>query len=187
MGHENAILFRRPAEWRRWLKENHDKETELWLIHYKKHIGRTGISHEQAVEEALCYGWIDSKLKAVDEYKYALRYSPRRKRSVWSEINKRTALRMIDKGRMTRFGLDKIKEAKRNGRWASAYSSKESPSIPQDLEQALARNKTAWESFHALSNSHQTQYVFWIESAKKKETRTERVKVVVQKSQSNSK
>ena len=164
------------------MERNHDKETEVWLLHYKKHSSKTGIRHDEAVEEAICFGWIDSKLRSVDEEKYALKYSPRRKGSVWSEINKKIAMRMIDAGRMTRGGMEKIEEARRNGKWASAYSSKNRPSIPQDLEEALARNKTAGQNFHGLSNSRQIQYVFWIESAKKKETRNERIKAVVHRS-----
>jgi len=182
MDYEHAIHFRNRRAWRRWLEKNHHKETEAWLLHYKKQSWKTGIQHEEAVEEAICHGWIDSKLRSVDEEKYALKYSPRRKGSVWSEINKKIAMRMIDEGKMKRGGLEKIEEAKRNGKWASAYSSKKQPSIPRDLEQALARNKTAWQNFHGLSNSHQTQNVFWIESAKRKETRRERIKAVVHRS-----
>jgi len=182
MDYEHAIHFRNRRAWRRWLEKNHDKKSGVWLLHYKKHSGKTGVRHEEAVEEAICFGWIDSKLRSVNEEKYALKYSPRRKGSVWSEINKKIAVRMIDEGKMKRGGLEKIEEAKRNGKWASAYSSKKHPSIPRDLEQALARNKTAWQNFRGLSNSHQTQYVFWIESAKKKETRRERINAVVHRS-----
>jgi len=182
MDHKHAIHFRDRKTWQRWLERNHDKETEVWLLHYKKHSGRTGVRHEEAVEEAICYGWIDSKLRSVDEEKYALKYSPRRKGSVWSEINKRTALAMIDKGKMTKAGMARIQEAKSNGKWASAYSSKARPPIPKDLAKALAGNRLARENFHRLPNSHKTQYVFWIQSAKREDTRKKRIETAIQRS-----
>jgi len=179
MDHEHAIHFRDQRAWRRWLEVNHDKKTEVWLLHYKKHSGKTGVRHEEGVEEAICFGWIDGKLRSVDEERFALRYSPRRKGSIWSEINKKIAMRLIDEGRMTRAGNDKIEQAKSNGMWASAYSSKKPPSIPRDLEQAFAENKTAWKRFRGLPNSHQTSYVVWVESSKTEKTRMERIRSVV--------
>jgi len=181
MEHSDAILFADQRAWRRWLQKNHRKETEVWLFHYKKGSGKTGVQHEEAVEEALCFGWIDGKLRSVDGEKYALRYTPRRKGSVWSKINKDIAMRMMKEGRMTRFGMEKIAEAKKNGMWDSAYSSRNAPSIPGDLERALAKNDKALRIFQALPNSHQTSYVHWVESSKKDGTRGERIKSVVRR------
>lgn len=99
-------------EWRAWLEENHATAQELWLVIYKKHTGKVGVTYEEAVEEALCFGWIDGVMKRLDAEKYALRFSPRKKGSVWSESNKRRVTKLIKQGRMTEAGLVKVKEAK---------------------------------------------------------------------------
>ena len=107
----NALCFRNRDEWRKWLEKNHEKEKEVWLVHYKKHSGKMGIQLEEAVEEALCFGWIDSKLKKVDEEKFTLKYSPRKANSVWSKLNREKAEIMIKAGKMTPAGLAVIEEA----------------------------------------------------------------------------
>jgi uncharacterized protein YdeI (YjbR/CyaY-like superfamily) len=177
--HNKALHFRNREAWRKWLERNHDRKTEVWLLHYKKHSKRIGVRQREAVEVAICYGWIDGKLRSIDEERFALRYSPRRKGSVWSLINKMAALRMIDEGRMTEAGMRKIDEAKKNGMWASAYSSRQPPSMPKYLELAFAKNSAGWRRFRELPNSSQTSYIFWIESAKTAKTRAARVKAVV--------
>jgi len=173
------LRFKNRGEWREWLAEHHVQEQEAWVIHYKKGSRMQGVQHAEAVEEALCYGWIDGKLRSVDKESYALRYSPRRKNSVWSGINKETALRMIEQGLMKEAGMDRIAEAKRNGKWASAYSSKKRPSLPEDLKKALSVRKTTWGAFNKLSNSQQLQFIFWVDGAKKVETRRKRINIVV--------
>src|SRR4030042_6669816 len=110
-----ALYFKNRHEWRAWLERNHDKEKEVWLIHYKKDSGKAGVSYIDAVEEAICFGWIDSKMKSIDREKFALKYSPRRAKSVWSQNNKEKAEKLIASGRMTDGGLVKIEEAKRSG------------------------------------------------------------------------
>ena len=107
-------------DWRTWLEANHATANEAWLVIYKKHTGKPGLSYEEAVEEALCFGWIDGVMKRLDEEKYALRFSPRKKGSVWSELNKRRVAKLIKQGRMTEAGLAKVKEAKANGQWRAA-------------------------------------------------------------------
>ncbi|MDD2889337.1 MAG: YdeI/OmpD-associated family protein [bacterium] len=171
-------------EWRKWLESNHNKEKEIWLIHYKKHSEIKGISYKDALEEAICFGWIDSKMKGIDDEKFILRYSPRKKNSVWSEINKNTALKMIKEGKITEEGLAKIEEAKRNGNWVSAYTSKRKPDIPPDLKKALLECENAWEKFNKFSNTSQLQYVFWVNTAKLKTTREKRIKEVVKRASS---
>lgn len=104
-------------EWRAWLQANHAVEKEVWLIFYKKHTGISGVTFEEATEEALSFGWVDSIMKRIDEEKYALRYTPRRKGSIWSEGNKRRVANLIEQGRMTEAGLAKIDEAKQSGEW----------------------------------------------------------------------
>jgi uncharacterized protein YdeI (YjbR/CyaY-like superfamily) len=104
-------------EWRSWLQANHAVQNEVWLIFYKKHTGISGVTFEEATEEALCFGWVDSIMKRIDDEKYALRYTPRRKGSVWSEGNKKRVAKLIEQGRMTEAGLAKIDEAKQGGEW----------------------------------------------------------------------
>lgn len=179
MDHQDALSFRTRSEWRRWLSANHDKVNDVWVIHFKKDSGHKGLDRADAVEDAICYGWIDGKLRSLDGEKYVLRYSPRRKGSVWSQINKRIALNMIRKGRMTPPGLQKVEEAKRNGMWAAAYSSRNVPPAPEDLKKALARNQTTQRDFDLLPASRQTQYVYWVITAKKGETRKKRIEDVL--------
>src|SRR5512136_2082325 len=118
--HGMLLPFISRDEWRAWLEENHATATEAWLVHNKKHTGKPGLALEEAVEEALCFGWIDGVLKPIDEEKYALRYSPRKKGSLWSETNKRRVRKLIKQGRMTEAGLAKVQEAKANGEWRAA-------------------------------------------------------------------
>ena len=107
-------------QWRAWLGENHDAAKELWLVFHKKHTGKGGLTYDEAVEEALCFGWIDGILKRIDDEKHMVRFCPRRKNSIWSERNKERVRRMIEAGRMTDIGLAKVQEAKENGQWAKA-------------------------------------------------------------------
>lgn len=179
MNFEDAICFKNRREWRRWLVKNHAKEGEIWLAHYKKHSEGTGVRLEEAVEEAICFGWIDGKLRSLDGERFALRYTPRRRGSVWSGRNKATAMKLMEQGRMTKAGVTKIDEAKRNGRWASAYSSRKQPQIPEDLETALSRSEISWRNFKRFSKTQQAQYIFWIDNARRIDTRKERIKSVV--------
>jgi len=137
----DALCLRDRNEWRKWLERNHKKKKEVWLVHYKKHSGKVGVQHSEAVEEALCFGWIDSKLKKVDEEKFVLRYSIRKANSVWSRVNREKAEKMIKAGKMTSAGLAIIEEAKKRGSWNDAYTSLERERIPADLKRALIKTK----------------------------------------------
>ena len=166
-------------DWRAWLEKNYDTAKEIWLIYYKKHSGKPRIPYDDAVEEALCFGWIDSIIKRIDDEKYMQKYTPRRDRSLWSAHNKRRALKMIREGCMTEAGQAKIEEAKKNGRWQNPTSSPGTPPIPPDLKKALAANKKAREYFNRLAPSHQSRYVWWITSAKREATRQKRIEETV--------
>ena len=107
-------------EWRTWLEENHATQDGVWLMIYKKHAATPSVTLEQGIEEALCFGWVDSAMRPIDGERYALRYTPRRKGSNWSERNKERVGTLIEQGRMTDAGFAKIEEAKRNGRWDKA-------------------------------------------------------------------
>jgi uncharacterized protein YdeI (YjbR/CyaY-like superfamily) len=142
---------------------------------------------EEAVEEALCFGWIDGKLKRIDDEKHALRFSPRRGNSVWSKINRERAERLIASGRMTRAGLAKIQEAKRSGRWDSAYTSKIGERMPLDLKKALMEDRRAWDDFQGFANTYRNMYIGWVNDAKTDGTRRKRIRKVVEQSLQNKK
>ncbi|MFH1381372.1 MAG: YdeI/OmpD-associated family protein [Chloroflexota bacterium] len=187
MNTNQALHFRNSQEWRKWLEENSNSFQEVWLVHYKKHSSKVSLSLNDAVEEALCFGWIDGKLKSVDEERFILRYSPRKANSVWSKINKDKAEQLIAQGRMTALGLVKIKEAKKNGSWEEAYTNKKKDEIPADLEEALLGNKTSWLNFQKFANSYRNMYIGWVIGAKTGATRKRRVAEVVKRSFLNKK
>ena len=179
--------FKNRGGWRAWLAENHARATELWLVFYKKNSDKRSVSYDEAVEEALCFGWIDGIIKSIDDEKYANRFSPRRRGSIWSESNKRRVARMIAQGRMTEIGLEKVEEAKRNGEWDKATPREDVTDLPRELEQALQANKRAQRNFDTLAPSHKRQYIYWITDAKKDETRQRRIQVAIRMLKENKK
>ncbi len=165
--------------WRAWLEQNHPTEKEIWLVQHKKHTGQAGLSYEDAVEEALCFGWIDGLVKSVDADKYLLRFTPRQSRSIWSETNKKRVARLIRQGRMTEAGLARIEEAKENGEWDKATLREDTTRIPPELEKALRSNRKAREHLAKLAPSYKKQFFWWIASAKTEITRQKRVRDAV--------
>lgn len=172
----SGIYVTNREDWRSWLEQHHLKEKEVWLIFYKKHTGKPRIPYNDAVEEALCFGWIDSIVKRIDDGRYMQKFSPRKDRSNWSESNKRRVRKLIDAGRMTRAGLEKIEVAKKNGSWDRVIPSEKSYKTAVKLEKALSSNRVAKDFFNSLSLSCRRQYVGWVASAKKEETRQRRAK-----------
>ncbi|MDH4271195.1 MAG: YdeI/OmpD-associated family protein [Candidatus Aminicenantes bacterium] len=187
MNTETATYFKDRKQWRKWLAKNHDKKTEIWLIHYKKHSKRPGIRHEEGVEEAICFGWIDGQLRKIDDEKFRLRYSPRRPKSPWSRINREKAEAMIRSGKMTAAGLSRIEEAKKTGLWQRAYTNKARERIPSDLKAALSKNNEAWDNFRKFANTYRNMYIGWVVSAKTGETRKKRIDRVVEQASRNKK
>ena len=184
---EKVLYFENGVSWRKWLAQNHHNAKEAWLIFYKKHSGKTGISYDEALEEALCFGWIDGKMQGIDEEKYMIRYTPRKAKSVWSKINKEKALRLLESGRMTDAGMAKIEEAKKNGNWDSAYTNRETDELPLDLKNALMQEKDAWYNFQRFANSYRNNYIGWVNGAKSENTRKRRIGEVVKRSSMNKK
>ena len=166
-------------EWRSWLEENQSKEKEVWLIYYKKHTGVPRIPYDDAVEEALCFGWIDSIVKRIDDERYMQKFTPRNDKSEWSELNKKRVKKLIENSSMTEAGLAKIKTAKKNGSWERVFESVKAYEMPVELNGALKSNKVANTFFDKLSPSYKKQYINWIASAKKEETRQRRAKKAV--------
>ena len=170
------VYVKNRKEWRKWLSENHDKETGIWLVFYKKGIARPILEYEDSVEEALCFGWIDSIIKKIDEEKYVRKYSPRKSDSRWSELNKKRAEKMIQAGLMTPFGLKKIKAAQKSGIWEKTDRPQLSFGMSPGFAKALRNNPKAKENFEKLAPTYQKQYLGWIEVAKRSETQKKRIK-----------
>lgn len=162
-------------EWRDWLSRHNATEAGVWLIFYKKETSRPTISYEDAVEEALCFGWIDSIIKKIDATRYARKFTPRKDNSKWSELNKKRADKMIKEGRMTDVGLAKTQTAKKTGLWEKDGRPRISFDIPPEFAQALAHNKKAKESFDKLASSYRKHYIGWIAVAKRPETKKRRI------------
>lgn len=166
-------------DWRAWLEENHAKEKEVWLIYFKKHTGKPRIPYDDAVEEALCFGWIDSIVRKIDDERYCQRFTPRKEKSNWSMPNKRRVEKLIINGRMAKTGLEKVKAAKANGSWDKRSGSEQPFEMPVELAGGLDKNTNAKDFFDSLSPSFQKQYIGWIASAKKEETKQRRVSEAV--------
>ena len=178
----NPLYFPTRREWRKWLERNHAKETEAWVLRYKKDSGKPSVNYEEALNEALCYGWIDGRMKSIDAEKSAVRFSPRKARSRWSKVNKDKAEKLISEGKMTAAGLAKIEEARQSGAWANAYVLNEKQEIPADLQEALLKDKAAGENFQSFPPSRRNAYIYWLNDAKTPATRQRRIAEVVTRS-----
>ncbi|MDZ8186373.1 MAG: YdeI/OmpD-associated family protein [Nostoc sp. ChiSLP02] len=171
-------------EWREWLEKNHSNYSGIWLIYYKVKSGKPSLRYNEAVKEALCFGWIDSKVKSLDEERYMQMFTPRKPKSVWSKLNKQYIEELIEQGLMSKAGLEKIASAKQNGSWES-LDAVEALTIPSDLKQAFKANKTAKDYFEAFSNSSKKNILSWIESAKRPETRLKRIEQTINSAMQN--
>ena len=165
-------------EWRAWLTKHAQSETEVWLIFYKKHTGQPRISYDHAVEEALCFGWIDSIVKKMDDEKFAQKFTPRRDGSRWSALNKRRLRKLIRDGRMTDAGLAKV-DPGTLGADVQKEPREGEEDVPRVVKQALKANATAWKNFQSLTPSRRSAYVRLIMDAKKEETRERRVREAI--------
>ena len=165
-------------EWRNWLEKNHLTAPGIWLVYYKKGSGKPSVSYEEAVEEALSYGWIDSKVNSIDEKRYMQIFTPRKPGSIWSKSNKLRVEKIIEKGIITPAGLEKIEVAKRDGSW-EFLDDIDNLAIPPDLKEALASNELARENFEAYNESIKKQILYWIKTAKREVTRKNRIEKVV--------
>ncbi len=160
--------------WRKWLQKNHAKEPGVWLIYYKKASGKPRVLWEEAVEEALCFGWIDSIAKPIDEEKYMQKFTPRKAKSVWSAINKKKVESLIQQNLMMPAGLEIIETARKNGSWTQ-LDEVENFVIPLELERFLAKNKTVAKYFETLSKSTRKQWLYKMNSARLPETKKKRL------------
>jgi len=187
------IFFIDRNKFRNWLEKNHKKSPGIWMIYYKKHTGNEGITYREALEEALCFGWIDSIIKKVDEERYVRKFTPRINTSNWSDLNKKIVNTLIDEGKMTRAGLEKIEGFTETGKveWKTNTPQKESKAegfiTPGFIIEAFAGNEPALENFMAMAPSYKKRFVLWITSAKREETINNRLNEAVKMLKDNRK
>ncbi len=170
----NAIHPKTRAAWRAWLEQHHTRSDGVWLVSYKKATGQARFDYDEAVEEALCFGWIDSKPNKLDDERAMLWFAPRKTGAGWSRLNKARAEKMIAAGQMTPAGLAKIEAARQDGSWG-ALDAIEELTIPPDLDLALNANPIAAQYFQAFPRSVKRAILEWIANAKKPETRARRI------------
>jgi uncharacterized protein YdeI (YjbR/CyaY-like superfamily) len=187
MNEPKQIYVPTREEWRVWLESHHDSEDEVWLIYYKKPSGKPRVAYNDAVEEAICFGWIDSTVRKIDEERYMQKFTPRNPTSVWSELNKSRAEKMIHEGRMTEAGLANIAAARESGEWGKDRSLPDAVEMPPELRAALLKNPTAKENFERFAPSYRRLYSRWVADAKREETREKRIRKVVGRAEKNLK
>lgn len=174
------------VEWREWLERNHDRSPSIQLAVVKKGSRKGGVAYVEAVEEAICFGWIDSRANVLDEDHFKVLMSPRKPGSIWSKSNKERVRRMIEQGLMAPAGLRKVEAAKRDGSW-NLLDEVEGLQIPKDLEDALLVLPSARENFEAFGPSYMKQALYWIKTAKRPETRAKRVEEIARAAAENRK
>jgi uncharacterized protein YdeI (YjbR/CyaY-like superfamily) len=168
-----------PSAWRQWLEAHHGQTQGVWLAVFKKGSPPGSLLYEAAVQEALCFGWIDGQLQTLDASRFLIWFSPRKSNSVWAESNKRRVRKLIRQGRMRPPGLAKVREAKRSGQWRAATARENVHVIPPEVSRALARHKGALARFRSLPASHRKMFLYWIASAKRDETKSRRTDQLV--------
>ena len=181
------VFFKDITAWRRWLQHNHDYSDEVWILTYKVHTGKKCVSYRDALDEALCYGWIDSRVRRIDDERHMWRFVPRKPNSIWSLNNRRNVERLIKEGRMTSHGLKAVEAAKRTGEWEKANAPSKPPQLPSDLKAALTKDELAWRNFRSFAKSYRTIYIYSVILAKRRDTRERRIREVVIRSRLNKK
>jgi uncharacterized protein YdeI (YjbR/CyaY-like superfamily) len=183
---KEEIYFKNRKEWRKWLEGNHNSPEGIWMIMYKKHTGRECIPYAEAVEEALCFGWIDGKLKRINDEYYIQVYTPRRPGSRWSKYNIEKVKKLISEGKMTSSGLEAYNIIFKNPGLVYDNRALDDSEIPEDLLSALRANKTAFDNFMKFPPSARKLYILWSNDAKRDKTRIERIKKIVRLSEQNT-
>ncbi len=161
-------------EWRSWLSGNHDSSAGVWLVFDRKGTSSQSLTYDEALDEALCQGWIDNLIKKIDDAHYMRKFTPRRAGSKWSDANKKRVERLAGEGRMKAAGLAAVERARKDGSWDRPDRIPVTDVVPQELEAALKGMPEARENFSRLAPSHRTRYIMWIRSAKLAETRKKR-------------
>ena len=175
-----TISFSSAAVWRRWLDANHATSGGIWLRIYKKDSGKKTVTYAEALDEALCYGWIDGQKNKGDENSWLQKFTPRRPRSIWSNKNREHATRLIKTKRMTASGQKEVDAAKKDWRWDKAYDAASTMEIPTDFLRELKQDKRALSFFESLNRANVFAIVWRLQTAKKPETRTRRMNLILQ-------
>jgi uncharacterized protein YdeI (YjbR/CyaY-like superfamily) len=174
-----VIAFKSQQAWDAWLTSQPDQSKGLWLKLAKKSSGLASVSKQEAIDTALCHGWIDGQLDSFDDDYWLIRFTPRQSTSRWSEKNRARALQLVELKRMRPAGLNEIERAKKDGRWEAAYAPQSTAQVPDDLHAALAKNKKAKSFFETLDSTNRYAILHRIHNAKKAETRTARIEKFV--------
>src|SRR5512147_2973352 len=175
-----TLPFESKKKWADWLAKQYSKSTGVWLKIAKKEAGISSITYEEALDVALCYGWIDGQKKGFDDQYWLQKFTPRGPKSIWSKINTEKAERLIASGEMQLAGLKAIEAAKQDGRWDAAYEGQKTISVPEDFQAALDKNKKAKSFFVTLNSANRYAILFRIHNAKKPETRARKIQQFVE-------
>ncbi|WP_353185933.1 YdeI/OmpD-associated family protein [Parapedobacter lycopersici] len=177
----STIEFETAEAFETWLEKHHDKSNGLWMKIFKKDSGNKTINYAEALDMALCYGWIDGQKQAYDEQAWLQKFCPRRAKSIWSKVNIGHIERLTNEGRMRTAGLKVVERAKEDGSWEKAYDSSSKMTIPEDFLKELNKNKKAKEFFKGLNKTNLFSIGFKLQTAKKQETRERRIKEIIEK------
>jgi uncharacterized protein YdeI (YjbR/CyaY-like superfamily) len=170
-----VLFFEDGTSWREWLDKNHADPSGVWLKFAKKGSGIPSLNHPGALDEALCYGWIDGQAKSIDEVYYLQKFTPRRAKSIWSKRNIEKVAELISAGKMQPSGMAAIDAAKADGRWEQAYDSPANSTVPSDLQKELEAHPKAKEFFETLNKTNTYAFLWRIQTAKRAETRTKHI------------
>ena len=171
-----TLSLKTAAQWRQWLARHHDSETEVWLVFHKQHTGVTSIDYTDALDEALCFGWVDSLVRRLDDRRFARKFTPRRAGSRWSDINRRRYAGLAAAGRLHQAGIDRPPTARGYG-VQPRYTMPSA--VPAFIEKALKKHPAAFRNFQALPPSHRRRYLGWIETAKRDDTKARRLQEAI--------
>jgi uncharacterized protein YdeI (YjbR/CyaY-like superfamily) len=172
-------LFKNQDAWEKWLAKNHAEVPGIWMRFAKKKSALTSVNYAEALDVALCYGWIDSQLKPLDQNCYLQKFTPRKAKSMWSKVNREKVAVLTKAGRMQPPGIDAVESAKADGRWDAAYDSPSNATMPEDLQKALDRNKKAKAFFESLNKVNRYAIMWRVQTATKPETRAKRIAELV--------
>jgi len=184
-GHNSWAQFMQPlhfktyVDFRHWLEKNHTESDGIWLRFFKKDSHEECLTYAEALDQALCYGWIDGQKKSSDKLSWLQKFTPRRPKSGWSKVNTQRVERLVKAGAMTPAGLEAVAAAKADGRWESAYASPRSATPPEDFLQELSKSKKAEAFFKTLNKANVYSIVYRLETARKPETRERRMKTIL--------
>ena len=172
-------LFKSKAEWHSWLEKNHEQTEGLWLHFGKKGTGAVTCTYDEALESALCFGWIDGQVRTHDEKTFVRKFTPRRARSIWSKVNRTKAERLIQEGQMRPAGLRAIERAKEGGEWDGAYDSSSKSTVPEDFQASLDKSKVATAFFAKLDRANRYAVLWRIQTARNTQARAKRISDLV--------